>query len=357
MPGTLRWRDDRGEWMVDIYIGGRRYRRFVGANKALADAALRAWQDDRVRVANRLPPWIASVAPPLREWAQEYLPGLRTAGQSPRTIELRARHVDAIVAELGDTPLNLIRRPQFQGFIRSQLGRGLASSTVHVSAGVLRHMLRSAAAAELIPPPENLGPLPPMKRRERFLDAGEVERLLEAVASTRDVDLLVRLTLWSGTRISEALGLRWRDVDRKAGVLRITAKGGDPATAPLHRTLAARLVPPPGAGPGAYVIPRPQKDLQLARASLGQRLVRAAARAGIPGCHHHVLRHTYESHLGMTGADPGTLRDALRHSSLTTTDVYVHTVPEHLRAAVGRLPWANRAPGGHQRPKRKRASR
>jgi integrase/recombinase XerC len=308
MPGTLRWRADRGEWMVDIYVGGRRYRRFVGANKALADAALRAWQDDRVRVANRLPAWIASIAPPLGEYSVEYLEGLRTAGRAARTIALRERHVAAIVAELGDTPLNLIRRPQFQGFVRAQLASGLSPSTVHVSAGILRHMLRTAAAAELIPPPENLGPLPPMRRRERFLDAREVERLLRAVAGQRDLELLVRLTLWSGLRISEALGLRWRDIDRKAAVIRIArAKGGQPATAPLHPTLAARLVPPAGAGPGAFVIPRRQKDRELARASLGQRLVRAAARAGIPGVHHHVLRHTYESHLGMTGADPGTL--------------------------------------------------
>lgn len=355
MPGTIRWRDDRQQWMVDIYVGGRRIRRFVGAGKELAEAALRKWQDDKVRVANGLPAWIANVAPTLREYVPHYLNALKDAGRAPRTLELRTRHLDTIAAQLGDMPLNLIRRAQVQAFVRSRLAAGLSSSTVHAEAMVLRNLLRTAAAAELIPPPENLGPLPPMRTRTRFLSLEEVGQLLPALAEDVALDRLARITLWSGLRISEALGLRWRDVDRRAGVLRIAkAKGGKPAVAPLHPTLAARLTPQRGEEPSGWVIPRPHPTIEEARHTLSQRLRRVAARAGIPGCHHHVLRHTFEAHLSMSGADAGALRDALRHRSIATTNAYVHTVPAHVRAAVGRLPWADRAPGGHQRPKANR---
>src|SRR4029077_15096231 len=49
------------------------------------------------------------------------------------------------------------------------------------------------------------------------------------------------------------------------------------------------------------------------------------------------LRHTFATRLRMTGADTGTIRELLGHTSDRMTKRYAHAAPGHLHAAVQRL--------------------
>lgn len=51
----------------------------------------------------------------------------------------------------------------------------------------------------------------------------------------------------------------------------------------------------------------------------------------------HVLRHTFRSHLAMTGADAKTIQEYAGHSTLTMTLRYMHLAPGHKREAINRL--------------------
>jgi len=59
-----------------------------------------------------------------------------------------------------------------------------------------------------------------------------------------------------------------------------------------------------------------------------------ASRAGFVGLKPHSLRHTFGTRLGEAGCDAYEIRKLMGHSSITTTQVYVHPRQMRLREAV-----------------------
>lgn len=112
---------------------------------------------------------------------------------------------------------------------------GHAESSVGSVLVVLRSILAYAREADLTTSDPFRGvrrgeiPSPSETSKEkRVLRVGEIWRLVDAtLPSYRPV---VTVLCWSGMRVSEALGLRWRDVDLVEGVFRISGQ-----LAPLKR--------------------------------------------------------------------------------------------------------------------------
>ena len=92
--------------------------------------------------------------------------------------------------------------------------------------------------------PGECSPGSPRSGRIRYLTDVEEPQLLKALATEEDRQRLLIL-LQTGLRKSEFLGLRWRDVDFKVGVLTIPrSKNGDrrhvPMTSAVREILARR---------------------------------------------------------------------------------------------------------------------
>ena len=60
----------------------------------------------------------------------------------------------------------------------------------------------------------------------------------------------------------------------------------------------------------------------------------AVRKSGILNFHFHDLRHTFASHLVMSGVDLNTVRELLGHKSLEMTLRYSHLSPDHKKRAV-----------------------
>jgi site-specific recombinase XerD len=60
-------------------------------------------------------------------------------------------------------------------------------------------------------------------------------------------------------------------------------------------------------------------------------VVKAAKRAGITEMHPHILRHSCLTHCLNRGMDLRYVQELAGHTSLSTTQVYLHTAVEHLK--------------------------
>jgi site-specific recombinase XerD len=212
--------------------------------------------------------------------------------------------------------------------------RKLAPATISRKLAAVRAFLRHAVGPDRVPD----APLAP-RRARRLPDApaaAEVERTLEALEGDGPVALrnraLVELVYSAGLRSAEAVGLDLGDVDFEQELVHVRrGKGGKDRVVPLGEEAALWLA----------------RYLREARPSLaagandalflsvrGRRLDTSTLRRIVP--HPHRLRHAFATHLLDGGADLRTIQELLGHSSLSTTQVYSHVDPRHLRRAYDR---------------------
>jgi site-specific recombinase XerD len=210
----------------------------------------------------------------------------------------------------------------------------LAPATIGRKLASVRAFLRHALGPERVPD-ARLAP----RRARRLPDApaaAEVERTLEALEGEGPIPLrnraLVELVYSAGLRSAEAVGLDVGDVDFEQELVHVRrGKGGKERVVPLGEEAALWL--------GLYLrearpsLARGANDAFFL-SSRGRRLDTSTLRRIVP--HPHRLRHAFATHLLDGGADLRTIQELLGHSSLSTTQVYSHVDPRHLRRVYDR---------------------
>jgi integrase/recombinase XerD len=210
----------------------------------------------------------------------------------------------------------------------------LAPATIGRKVAAVRAFLRHALGPERVPD-ANLAP----RRPRRLPDApapAEVERTLETLEGDGPLPLrnraLVELVYSAGLRSAEAVGLDLADVDFEQELVHVRrGKGGKDRVVPLGEEAALWL--------GRYL--RDARPALAKRANdafflsaRGRRLNTSTLRRIVP--HPHRLRHAFATHLLDGGADLRTIQELLGHRSLSTTQVYSHVDPRHLRRVYDR---------------------
>ena len=148
---------------------------------------------------------------------------------------------------------------------------------------------------------------------------------------------VMALLYGSGLRISEALGLKRRDVPLpgEGDILIVTGKGNKTRMVPVLQNVLALIqvyaamcpYPLPPEGPmfiGARGGPLLPRIIQLTMARLRGAL-------GLPdSATPHALRHSFATHLLSRGGDLRAIQELLGHASLSTTQIYTGIDSERL---------------------------
>jgi integrase/recombinase XerC len=191
--------------------------------------------------------------------------------------------------------------------------------------------IRAPKVAKSLPKPL------PMASAKRLADADEragEER--ESWILARDAAVMA-LLYGSGLRISEALGLKRREVPRpgEGDVLVVTGKGNKTRMVPVLQNVLELIQeyvamcphPLPPEGPifvGARGGPLSPRIIQLA-------MERLRGALGLPdSATPHALRHSFATHLLSRGGDLRAIQELLGHSSLSTTQIYTGIDSERL---------------------------
>lgn len=202
------------------------------------------------------------------------------------------------------------------------------------------------------------------------LSISEVERVIDAAGgfgSTDAVSLrdraLVEFLYATGARVSEAVGLKFEDIDLAESVVRLSGKGQKQRLVPIGKCavcalrdyldksrpiLASRTQKSPATAKSrlnsslnsssksanTHVIFLNKRGKSLSRQSAWEAISRAGKMAKIgKELHPHTLRHSFATHLISGGADVRTVQELLGHASVTTTQIYTHISPDALMEA------------------------
>ena len=153
--------------------------------------------------------------------------------------------------------------------------------------------------------------------------------------------LMLAVMLNTGLRLSEATGLRWREIDLTSGKLIVRqGKGARDRTLWVGeldlgllrhwRERQAKVVPSAPSHVFTTLDGKPVSNRYV------QEMVkRYAAKAGIDkDVHPHTLRHTFATDLYRQTTNIRLTQKALGHANLATTQIYTHIVDEELEGAL-----------------------
>ena len=104
----------------------------------------------------------------------------------------------------------------------------------------------------------------------------------------------------------------------------------------MDNTLCETLRVLPARFQRGYVFPSPCRAGER-RYDLRRPFSSAVMKAGIENFRFHGCRHTFASHLAMSGVDFMTVKELLGHASLTMTMRYAHLAPDHRMRAIKTL--------------------
>lgn len=275
---------------------------------------------------------------------------------SPKTLEAYARDVRQCLVFLGEHWGALVTLPRFasleasdiRAFMAMRRAGDIGSRSLMRALAGLRSFGRfleqegkgKVGALSAIRAPKVGKSLPkplPMAAAKRFADADE------RAGETRDPWIWARdaavmaLLYGSGLRISEALGLKRRDVPAPGAgdVLIVTGKGNKTRMVPVLQNVLilvqdyAAMCPHPLTSEGPIFVGARGGPLKARIIQLTMERLRGAL--GLPdSATPHALRHSFATHLLSRGGDLRAIQELLGHASLSTTQIYTGIDTERL---------------------------
>jgi integrase len=266
-----------------------------------------------------------------------------------------------IIPGLGGLKLAKLRPADLQRYYAAQLDLSRAPSSVRKDHNYLHSALKQAVRLQMLTTnAADFVVAPRVVRKEmKVLNDTEAAGMLRAAEGTI-LYMPLLLALGTGMRRSELLGLRWDDIDLKAGTATVnqglqeaggqlivtapkTVKSRRAVTLPglvvdalrLHRAEQARktLAHEPNWTDSEYVLAAPHGGPW--RPSNFDRMWRRFKTKQALAIRFHDLRHSHASALLKAGVHPKVVSERLGHASISITlDTYSHVMPGMQEAAA-----------------------
>ncbi|MGB7061141.1 MAG: tyrosine-type recombinase/integrase [Candidatus Zixiibacteriota bacterium] len=339
---------NRGKnWYVDYAVDGRRVRKSFGRQKKVAELYLKN-VEVKMAKGEELSPKYDPIS--WEEFIAKYL-DYSLANKSTATYETDCSRIKVLNQFLSSRG---IRRPEgiTPGVIdefRSVLLPKCTERTFGHYLTLVKAMLNKAVSWRHIKenPLAQVKKVRPSNARQiRFLTSEEISTVLEKADPF--MQKVIRILLYTGMRRSELVYLAWEDIDFHNKLIHVQSKpeeGFHPKSRrarsiPINPDLEQLLLDLPQRG--RYIFDDGNGRPQYTRDYYTKHFAKITKSAEVKNATLHTLRHTFASHLVMSGVDLRTVQELLGHSTVTMTEQYSHLSPDHRTRAVNRLNF-----GGH----------
>jgi integrase len=298
----------------------------------------------QIRKGEALPRSPITVSEVASEYLDVFQALVSTGERSQGTLSLyRQRYRTHLEPALGKRRIQDVRVEDISAIYRRQRNNGLAAWTVSGTHTLFSALFRFALSRGYVAtnPLDRLAkiekPRQRSKRQARRLNDTQVRAL--CAGATPTYRPIVTTLAWTGVRVSEALGLRWHDIDFDAREIHVR-----------HQLAADGSLKTPKTRAGSRSIPllpvlekelRRHREAQLGRGIAGsdqlvfttaagqpldrhnvrnRGIVRASKKAGMTDVTTHDLRRTFISHLIVgLGLDPVRVARIAGHSNVAVT--------------------------------------
>lgn len=195
----------------------------------------------------------------------------------------------------------------------------------------------------------------PKTRRELpdVLTVEEVERIIGVVDTMtvkgRRDRAMLEMLYSCGLRVTELISLKMSDLFLGEGYIRVMGKGSKQRLVPIGSVAMEWLMQyledrremlkdKGGKGGSEQTLFLSNRRTKLTRVMIFTIIRKAASDAGITKrVSPHTFRHSFATHLFAGGASIRQVQDMLGHESITTTEIYTHLDPDHLRGAIDKI--------------------
>jgi integrase len=266
----------------------------------------------------------------------------RKYGESNKRAWKQEKHITEMFARrFGDKPLSQLTHLDVEQW-KNERATQVQRNTINRELTVIKHICKKAIDWRMA----GTNPATPVKRffvndqRTRFLSEEQVPQLLSECLKQpahRWLCPLVTLAIHTGMRQGEILNLRWDNIDLNSGL--ITIKQGKTQrmkSISINRAAREALQWFAANRHGEYLLTS-QLGKRIGKVTIYEAFREATRGASISDFRFNDLRHTFASHLAMSGTDLLTLKDLLGHTNIQMTTRYAHLYNEHKEKAVTRL--------------------
>jgi len=330
--GKVFQRTDRSlkDWYISYYEpSGRRVKKKIGPIKKLAEASLKKIEVSiaegkylEIKKQNKIK---------FKDFANEYLElHSKVNNRSWRKSDLR--NIAALNKVFANKDLHEITPHMIEQF-KAHRAKEVSPATVNRHLSCLKSIFSKAIAWDKFDgenPVKKIKLFKENNQRLRFLEKNEIKCLL--TNCTKHLRPIVIIALHTGMRKGEVLGLKWCDLDFKRGIIYLyDTKNGEKREVPINEHVKTALLRTKRNPKSPYMFCKengePYKFINTS-------FFTALKKSGIKKFRFHDLRHTFASHLVMSGVDLNTVRELLGHKSLKMTLRYSHLSPSHKQRAV-----------------------
>lgn len=320
----------KGNYYIDYYLFGKRKREKVGSSKTLAVNALRK---RKLQLAeNRFLDIKKQEKITLPEFSETYLQ--LHSKPNKRSWKSDIKRAKTLCSFFGNRYLYEIDSLLVDSF-KAERAKMVSVATVNRELACLKHMFNKAiewGKAEANPV-RKVKLFKENNVRVRYLEKEEIKKLIDNASAHLKPVLIVALN--TGLRKSEILNLKWRDLDFKHDIIFVMqSKSGERREIPMNTLVKRTLVAVRKHPESPYVFCNAKGE---SYANVRKSFFTACKKSGIIEFRFHDLRHTFASHLVMSGVDLNTVRELLGHKSLEMTLRYSHLSPDHKHRAVANL--------------------
>ncbi len=322
---AIDFRHPDGRWVSKVYPEIK--------TKTEAEHFLSIIKTDILRGKFNLP--CKKTIPTLKEYSKTYMES--NGGAKENTLAMKKRAIRALVAVLGDYPLNKITPFIIEKYrIERKEKNKVKDSSINLDVSILSNVFVTAIKAGIIErnPCKDVKPFKITQTRDRILSQPEIALLLDRLQGKDR--LMVAMGLFAGMRLGEVLSLQWQDIDFVKGLITFTQnKTGKAVIIPLSSYLAEKLQGYRDKT-GGMIFGNEKRNVLLVR-EFSTYFSNLFKSLGIQNFTFHNLRHTFASLQADLGTGAIITKEMLGHSTLDMTVRYSHGGLDSKKMAIQKL--------------------